>query len=350
MISPDQILEGLRVSLSGDERERLVDSGTESGEAYQLYLKGLYHWNKRTGEALLTALDYFQQAVDLDPKYALGYAGLANTYNLLSLYGLRPAAEVQPLARAAARRALQLDDGLAEAYAGLAAVQWSYDWDWEAAETSYQRALSANPNYASGRQWYGELLASVGRMDESIAELRKALQLDPLSIQIRGVLGAYMIMAGQEQEGLEQLRQTIELEPRAVYALWVLGAYHLVRGDIDVGAGFLERALEIDENPAIVPLLAYQYVAQGEPDRARAILGRLDELSKDRWVSRYNYAVVHAALGDKDAAFEELDAAVEERSDLLVYIEQDESLRSLRDDPRYDKILDTVGLVRWAGR
>jgi serine/threonine-protein kinase len=344
----DQILDGLKVSLSGEARERVVDSGTQDSEAYQLYLKGLFNWNKRTGDALLAALNYFQQAVDADPEYALGYAGLANTYSLMSLYGLRPPGEVQPLARAAARRALELDDGLAEAYAGLAAVQWSYDWDWEAAEQSYKRALSANPNYASGRQWYGELLASRGRLDESIAELRTALELDPLSVQIRGVLGSYLLLADREQEGLDQLQQTVELEPRALYALWLLSTYHLVRGDWEVGADYLRRTLEIDEAPVIIPLLAFQYVAQGRPDRAREVLVKLDEMSKDRWVSRYNYALVYVALGDRDAAFENFRMAVEERSDMLVYLEADLTLGSIRDDPRYDEILDAVGLVRWA--
>ncbi|NNE45887.1 MAG: tetratricopeptide repeat protein, partial [Rhodothermales bacterium] len=284
----------------------------------------------------------------VDPEYALGYAGLANTYSLMSLYGLRPPTEVQPLAREAARRALEIDDSLAEAYAGLAAVQWSYDWDWDAAEQSYKRALSANPNYASGHQWYGELLASRGRLDESIAELRMAMELDPLSVQIRGVLGSYLLLAGREQEGVDQLQQTVELEPRALYALWVLSTYHLVRGDTEVGADYLRRTLEIDEAPIIVPLLAFQHVAQGRPDQARKVLEKLDEISKDRWVSRYNYAAVYVALGDTDAAFENFRMAVEERSDMLVYLETDMTLGSIRDDPRYDEILDAVGLVRWA--
>jgi TolB-like protein/Tfp pilus assembly protein PilF len=295
-----QILDGLRVSLTGDERERVTGSGTQSSEAYQLYLKGLFHWNRRAGESLSTALGFFQQAVDMDPDFALGYAGLANTYNLMSLYGLASPRDVQPRSRVAALKALELDPALGEARAALAAVQYAYDWDWDKAEASFKRAISDNPNYPTAHQWYGEFLATRGRLEESVAQIRKALELDPLSIHIRGVFGEYLIHAGREQEGLEQLRETLEL-----------------------------------------------YAQRGDMDKARGVIGRLDSLKSTRWVSAFNYAVLYAGLGEKDLAFASLREAVVERSDALVYLEQTPALGSLRDDPRYDEILEAADLVRW---
>jgi serine/threonine-protein kinase len=345
-----QILDGLRVRLTGEERERVTGSGTQNSEAYQFYLKGLYHWNRRAGESLPTALGFFRQAVDRDPQFALGHAGLANTYNLMSLYGLEPPREVHPKARAAALRALELDPHLAEARAALAAVQYAYDWDWDTAEASFKRAISDNPNYPTARQWYGEFLATRDRVEESVVQIQQALDLDPLSIHIRGVLGDYLLLAGREEEGLEQLRQALDMDARAFYALWVMAAHNLSLGQTEVGAEYLNRALALDESPVLVPYLAHVYAQRGDLEAARGVIGRLDSLKATRWVSAFNYAVAYAAVGDKYRAFESLREAVEEKSDALVYLEQTPGLRSLRNDPRYDEILESADLVRWSDR
>ncbi len=345
-----QILDGLRVRLTGEERQRVTDSGTQNSEAYQLYLKGLYHWNRRAGESLPTALGFFQQAVDQDPQFALGHAGLANTYVLMSLYGLAPPREVQPKARTSALRALELDPNLAEARSALATVQYAYDWDWDAAEASFKRAISDNPNYPTARQWYGEFLATRYRVEESVVLIQQALDLDPLSIHIRGVLADYLLLAGREEEGLEQLRQTLEMDSSAFYALWVAAAYHLDKGQTEMAAEYLSRALALDDSPFLVPYLAHVYAQRGDMEKARNVIARLDSLKSTRWVSPFNYAVAYAAVGDRDRAFESLRQAVEEKSDALVYLEQAPGVRGLRDDPRYDDILESADLIRWADR
>ncbi|MDQ3820496.1 MAG: tetratricopeptide repeat protein, partial [Acidobacteriota bacterium] len=206
------VSEKLRQRLTGDEQRQLASHDTANSEAYQFYLRGRYYWNKRTPDGLRKAIGYFQQAVDRDPTYALAYAGLGDSYCLLPNYGGNPPSESMPQAKAAARKALEIDDHLAEGHASLGQILF-YDWDFAGGERELRRAIELNPNYASAHQWLGELLSALGRHDEAIVEVRRALELDPLSIIINRVLGDIYYSARRYDEAIEQLRKTVEMDP-----------------------------------------------------------------------------------------------------------------------------------------
>jgi TolB-like protein/Tfp pilus assembly protein PilF len=217
------IAETLQAQLTGSEKKAIAKRPTPNAEAYEFYLKGRFFWNKRTGADLRTAIDYFNQALVKDPSYALAYAGLADSYGLLSAYGAASRVDSLPQANAAAKKALELDDTLAEAHTSLAMVLSAYDFDFEQSLKEFERAIELNPNYATAHHWYGELLGAVGRFDEGIAELKRAEQLDPLSLVINTDLGEIHTFAREYDKAIEQLRKAIEMDPRFYYAHWNLG-------------------------------------------------------------------------------------------------------------------------------
>ena len=238
-----EISENLRLRLTGEEKKRMTKRYTENTEAYQLYLKGRYHWNKRTGEGLKKGIQYFQQAIEKDPGYALAHTGLADCYNLLSLYSALPPRDAMPKAKAAALQALELDDSLAEAHNSLAYAKLYYDWDWNGAEKEFRRALELNPNYAIAHHWYHEYLVAMGRFEEGHSRILRAQELDPLSLMISADVGWGFYFARRYDDALEQLRKTLELEPNFVMAHFILGLTYLQKRQFEQATAELQQAI-----------------------------------------------------------------------------------------------------------
>ncbi len=337
----------LRVRLSGAERARLQKRHTQDTEAYLHYLKGRFHWNKRTARGLRTAVECFRQATEADPAYALAYSGLADCYNLLSLYSLVPPRESMPKAKAAALKALEIDSGLAEAHTSLAYVRLYYDWDWPGAEESFLRALQLNPNYPTAHHWYHELLVAMGRFDEESRQVRRARELDPLSLIITTEVGWGLYFARQYDRAARHLRNALEMDNHFPVAHFILGLVRLQQHQFDRAAADLRRALRLYEGgpfPLAVGALGAALAGAGEAQGARQQLSRLDELSRKHYVSAYAKAIVHAGLGDADAALESLEEALRQRDDRSIFLNVDPLFDPLRKRGRFRRIIREIGL------
>jgi TolB-like protein/Tfp pilus assembly protein PilF len=313
-------------------------------ETFELYLRGRFHWNQRTDEALPKALDQFQRAVERSPDYAPGWAGLADTYLTLFDYDLMPAAEATPAARRAATRALELDNRLAAAHTSLAHVSL-HDWDGSEAERHFRRAIELDPSYALAYHWYALALTTVGKLDEAVAAMERGRALDPLSLRMNADLGMAYIAARQYDRAIAQEKKTLELDPKFRTAHWLLGlAYELDGNDAEAVASF-RRALELSPgNPNYLAALGHAHAVAGRREEARATLAELERPSKDRPVSPFFIALVYAGLGERDAAFAALEGAFTERSGSIRYLKIEPRLDSLRSDPRYADLMRRVGL------
>jgi TolB-like protein/Flp pilus assembly protein TadD len=336
------VAETLQAKLTGSAEHVLASRPTENPEAHQLYLKGRYFWNKRTVENLRKAIDYFQQAIDKDPTYALAYAGLADAHSLLPIYAATPPKDDIPKALAAARKAVELDDSLAEAHTSLANAL-VMNVQLAASEPEFQRALSLNPNYATAHQWYGECLQGEGRVTEALAELQHAHELDPLSLIINASLGMSLGMAGRNDDAIEQLHKTIDMDPAFAVAYIMLGQVLEAKGDLKGALAAYEKVMQLTPQARLAPL-ACVYVRLGRKEEARKILDDLTNLSRQQYAPAYTLAVVHLALGDKEEALRLLEKAYDERGILLQgnfgSLKTDKRLDPLRGDPRFQKLLE----------
>jgi eukaryotic-like serine/threonine-protein kinase len=321
-------------------KDRSVDPA-----AHEDYLMGRFFWNSRSTEGLTKAFDYYQRAVRKDSTYALAYTGIANYYNALAFYTRVSPSDAFPKAKAAALKAIALDDSLAEAHGALAFTLAYFDWDWAAAEREFQRALALNPSDAGVHHSYSRYLASTDRTEEAIAELRRAQELDPLSVVLKANEGMVLYFAGRYDDAIQQLRKTLTLDPNHPVAHWGLGLCFEQKGLYDDAAKEIEKASEGDEpDPNFMASLGHVYAAQGKVAEVRRLLGRMEEESKKYYVSPYFSAVLHAALGENDKAFELLTKAADERSTLLVYLKKDPRLTTLHSDPRFGALLVRIGL------
>ena len=337
------IVEALKVKLLGAERAALLKRHTENTEAYHLYLKGRYYWNKRT--ELKKGLGYFQQAIELDPNYALSYVGLADSYNLLAGHsGLSPK-ENFPRAKAAALKALELDGKLAEAHASLGFVMYRFDWDWLGAEREFKRALKMNPSYATASHWYGEFLALMGRFGESIAKMTKAQELDPLSLPINTDLGQSFFFARQYNQAEEQFHRTLEIDPNFVRAHVLLGDCYEQMLRYDEAEAEFQKAVDLSGGKTLaMAALGHAYAMSGKGSAAQKMLDDMMELARQDYVSPYDIAVIHTGLGERDLAFAWLNKACQDRSVWLVCLQVDPRLDSLRQDARFTDLLQGVNL------
>jgi serine/threonine protein kinase/TolB-like protein/Tfp pilus assembly protein PilF len=338
-----EISDKLKIKLSGEEKRLLTKRYTENTEAYKLYLKGRYCLSKLTKEGIKRGIEKFQEAIDQDPSYALAYAGLANAYYVQSSNYLPPR-EAMPKAKAAAQRALEMDDTLAEAHASLALVKAFYEWDWAGAETEYQRAIELNPGYASAHHWYGWYLALVGRLDEAIAQIKKADELDPLSLEINSDLGLSFFFAGQYERALEQFQKALEEEPQSIWTRFFLGWSFGQMGQLEKAVAEYKKARQLDESPLIIAALGHAYALLGRYDEAQGALDEMKELSHRRHISPYLFTIIYVALGDYDRAFAELEKDYENRSEALAWLKVDPRLDPLRSDSRFTDLQRRIGL------
>jgi serine/threonine-protein kinase len=338
------IADTLQAKLTGSEKRAIAAQPTENSEAHEFYLKGRYFWNKRTANNLKTAISYFQQAIDKDPNYALAYAGLADSYGLLPDFSAGSPQESFPPAKTAAKKALALDDTLAEAHTSLAHVLYLYDLDFDGSTREFRRAIELNPNYATAHHWLGVgPLVQSSRFDDAIAECKRAVELDPLSLINNADLGNTYSSARRYDEAIEQLRKTLEMDPGFYYAHWVLGLAFEAKGALDAAIEEYQKARALNEDPQVLALLGHAYASSGNKTEAVKILEQLKELSKQRYVSAYSLAIVYLGLGDKEEALRWLEKSYQDRAgDVLRYIRVDPLLDPLRGDPRFEELVTKV--------
>jgi TolB-like protein/Tfp pilus assembly protein PilF len=341
----NEISEKLRLQLTRAEKKQLIKRHTEDAEAYRLYLQGRHHWNRWTEEGFYKAIGYFQRAVEKDPGYALAYAGLADSYVLLGWNSYLPPKDAFPKGRAAAMSALQLDPGVGEAHAPLAAVLWLYDWQWQEAQGEFKRSLALNRSYPTANHWYAEFVMTMGRQVDAIAKMKSSQELDPLSLIISVAIGWAFYMARRYDEAIEQLLRTVELDPHYPVTYWILGLLYRItdRHDLAITAG--EKGVNLSGgSPLIRAALAHTYAISGRTNQANKVLNDLIALAKHKYVAPHFFAGIHIGLGDNERALEYLEKSFEEHSHWLIYLHIDPSMDALRGSPRFQDLLRRVGL------
>lgn len=340
-----KISERLRFKLSGDESKLLGKRYTDNAEAYQLYLKGRYFWNRRTVEHVKKGIEYFEEAARLDNHYALAYTGIADSYNILGGYEVLPPKDAFPKAKSAAVKALIIDDSLAEAHTSLAVTRYRFDWDWSNAEKEFRRAIELNANYATGHHWYGLYLGMMGRFDEALEEVRQAQRLDPLSLSISAARGLILYYSHRFDEAIEQYRKTLELDDNFAPAHVDLGLVYARTGRYKEAVIEAQMAMKLYGYEELGIAMGEAFKRDGHHGALRAWLEVIHRQRQQRYVSPYRIARIYAGLGEQDAAFEWLNNAVKDRSNGLAWLKVDPVLDSLRPDPRFQKLLNIVGLT-----
>jgi serine/threonine-protein kinase len=341
-----EIADALRLQLSGEQKKRLRKRPTENTEAYQLYLKGRFHWNKRNEQGIRKAVVHFEQAIDGDPLYAQAYAGLADCYALLPNYASELPKACVPKAEAAARRALELDDTIAEAHASLGMVHYSFNWRWQESEREFQRAIELNPNYATAHHWYAYLLMLLGRFDQALSELARARELDPLSLIINATSGYILHFARRTDEAIAHCERALTMEENFSPGQYMLGLACEQKGLYDRAIACFQKSLLLSGEHAgcDAAQLGHAYALAGRTADAQKILDQIKERSKQRFVPPFFVALISLGLGDTATAFEWLEKSYQERDFYLIYLKIDPWLDQLRGDARFTDLLRRVGL------
>jgi TolB-like protein/DNA-binding winged helix-turn-helix (wHTH) protein/Flp pilus assembly protein TadD len=339
------IADQIRINLTPQEQAALKSVKAVNPEAYESYLKGRYFWNKRTADGLKAALAYFNQAIEEDPKYAQAYSGLSDTYALLGdwQYAVMPPKEAFPKAKVAALKALELDSTLGEAHNSLAFVLDGFDWDFDSAGKEFRLAIELNPGYATAHHWYAWHLSLLGRYDEAIAEMRKAENLDPLSLIINADLAELLVLAHSYDESIRQSRKTIEMDPNFALAHNQLGQAYLQKHMYDQAIAELQRAVQLSGgSPTSIANLARAYIASGKGSEAVKLLGDLKNRSNSTYSNAAEIAMIYASLGDADQAMTWLEKGYEERFNPGVLLRP--GFDPLRSDPRFQNLVHRIGL------
>jgi TolB-like protein/DNA-binding winged helix-turn-helix (wHTH) protein/Flp pilus assembly protein TadD len=337
------IADTLQAKLTGSEQNAIAAQPTENTEAYQLYLRGRYLWNRRTGENLQKALAYFEQAAEKDPHYALAYAGIADSCVLIPIYAAGTPQDYLPRARACAQKAVELDDTLAEAHTSLAYV-FFYDFENAQSVKEFERAISLNPNYAMAHLWYGlGPLSAMGEFERAIAEEKRALELDPISPIINADLGTVYTLARRYDEAIAQLRDTVEMNPQFYGGHRCLGWALELKGATGEAIAEYHKAFELSDDPMMLAMLAHAEASIGKQNQARQILGQLTEEAKARYVPAYAFAVIYLALGEKDHALDWLEQAARDHDGFYTnLIKVEPFLDPLRGDPRFETLVSRI--------
>ncbi|MBL8208677.1 MAG: protein kinase [Blastocatellia bacterium] len=342
-----EIAEKLRLQLSGEAQQRLTKRGTENAEAYELYLKGRYALSNIAASRAKNSREYFQQAIEKDPRFGAAYAGLAESYARAA--SVRTASAITPKeayakAKDAALKAVELDDTLASAYIALSLIARSQDWDWQAAERNLQRALTLNPNDVSAHHWYSHYWMSQGRFGESLAESQRALALDPLAVGINFHLGWHYYYAHQYEQAVAQLQKTLEISPNHEDTRAMLGLAYLQQGRYGEALAEMQKSKTL-EGSDLRGQLGYLYAVSGQRREAQKLLAALQEEAKDKYVSPYHLARIYVGLGEPEQAFAQLEKAFAERDSNLSYLKVEPQFDRLRPDPRFADLLRRIGLA-----
>ncbi len=338
------VTRNLRLKLSGADEQKLAKKYTQNTEAYQLYLKGNYEWNKHTLEDTRKAIEYYNQALEIDPNYALAYAGLSGSYGFLGNVYLPPN-ETFPKAKLYAAKALAIDESLAEAHGAMGAVRLFYDWDWTEQEKEFKRAQELEPNYGDAHQLYAAYLESAGRLDEARVEAKKAQDIDPLSAMFASEVGITHYFARQYDEAITQFEKTLNMEPHYADAYQYLGqAYEQKKMYTQAIATFQRGMNQTERSPALISSLGHACALSGDRNGAAKAVAELREISKKRYVSPYWTAAVYAGLENRNEAFTWLEKAFQDRASLLIWLKVEPQFDPLRTDPRFEKLLGRIGL------
>jgi TolB-like protein/Tfp pilus assembly protein PilF len=338
------IADTLQAKLTGSEKTAISEKPTASSEAYELYLKGRFFWNKRTGADLKTACDYFEKAIAADPQYATAYAGLAESYLLIPEFNAGFPQDYFPKAKAAAQRAIALDESSAQAHAALGLLLCFSDADFIEAEKEFRRAISLNPNYATAHHWFGNaLLVALGRFDEAISETRRALELDPLSLVINADVGNTLTNARRYDQAIVQLQRTLALDNKFAYAHWNLGLALYLKGDRAAAIAEYEKARALDDDPVTLGLLGRAYADARENEKALEMMRQLETRSKQQFVRGYLIAIIHVGLGEKNKAIDDLEREYINHDNIdTAWIRVDPMLDPLRGDPRFETLAERI--------
>jgi len=343
-----EVTEKLKLKLSGEEQRQLVKRDSTNAEAYQFYLLGRYFWNKRTPDGIKRAFEQFQQAIERDPNFALGYVGLADSSTALTFYNFAAPHETMPKAKESALNALSLDNTVAEAHASLAHILMNYYWDWPTAEKEFKRSIELKPDYATAHQWYAiHYLTATGRLEEALQEMKKAVELEPASLVMNTFMGATFYYAGQYDKAIDQCRRTVEMDPNFAVAHWHLGIAYEQKHVFDAAIEEFQRAIALSGgSPLMRAALGHAYAMSRRTDEANKILDELNELSTQQYVSPYEVAAIYVALGNNEKAFQLLEKAYTEHSFHLVNLNLSPQFKSVRSDPRFQDLVQRIGLHR----
>jgi eukaryotic-like serine/threonine-protein kinase len=335
----------LRLKLTRAEKKRLTKRQTDDAEAYRLYLKGRHHWNRWTEDGFYKAIEYFQQAVEKDPGYALAYTGLADSYVLLGWNSYLPPKDAFPKGKMAAMGALRLDPDLGEAHTPLAAVLWLHDWQWQEAQMEFKRSIALNPAHPTANHWYAEYLMTMGQHAEAIARMKSSQELDPLSLIISVAIGWAFYLARRYDDAIEQLRRTVELDPNYPVTYWILGLLLRKMGRYELAIAEGEKGVKLSGGSSLMSAaLGQTFATAGRRKKAIQILDDLTKLAKQKYVAPYFFAGIHIGLGEDDRAIEYLEKSYEEHSHWLMYLHIDPSMDGVRSNPRFQDLLRRVGL------
>jgi DNA-binding winged helix-turn-helix (wHTH) protein/tetratricopeptide (TPR) repeat protein len=339
------ITQSLKFKLTRDDQISLAKRWTDNGEAYNLYLRGRYFWNKYSKEWVLKAIEVFKQAIEIDSHYALAYCGLADAYFRLSNVHLPPL-EVLPKAKEAALKAVEIDENLAEAHSSLGLVKVYYDYDWKGAESEFRKALKLSPDLVLAHQRFGSYLTFMGRFEEANRHYQTALELDPFSLQININIATTYYLRGEYERAISHLKKTSELEPNYMPTLFVLGCVYIQQGRLKEAIEQFQLIYKFDEEAYLaLGFMGYAYALAGQEAEAETLLNILQEISQRKYVSPYSMLVIHLALGPEERVFELLEQLCEERNDWLVWLKVSPELRTVRSDPRFKNLLRRVGLA-----
>lgn len=337
------ITESLKFKLTSSDHISLARHPTENIEAYNLYLRGRYFWNKYSKEWVLKAIEVFQEAIQIDSYYALAYCGLADAYFRLSNVHFPPR-EVMPKAKEAALKAVEIDDNLAEAHSSLGLVKVYYDHDWVGAEAEFRKALKLDPNLVSAHQRYGTYLTFMGRFEESIRHYETALELDPFSLQINMNLATTYYLRGEYERAVNHLNKTSELEPNYMPTHFVLGSAYVQQGRLEEAIEQFQFIYKMDEEAYIaLGFMGYAHALNGQRAEAETLLSILDDISQRKYISPYSLLLIHLALGPLERVFQLLEQLYEERNDWLVWLKVSPELKNVRNDPRFQDLLRRIG-------
>jgi TolB-like protein/Tfp pilus assembly protein PilF len=340
----EEISKGLEFQLTREERKQLTKHYTDNNDAYHLYLKGRYHWNTFSQSALRSAVDYLKQAIEIDPTYALAYAGLADCYYRLSSF-YAPSREAMPKAKTAAMQALAIDPNLSEAHAALGLTKLFYELDWSGAERAFRRAIEINPNYSVAHQRLGLYFNLLGRFDEAEQELESARQIDPLSPHLSWSFALMFFLARDFEQALTEVQTTLEVDSNYVPTLYLLGRTYEQLGKLELALATFQKVLTLNDAPAFLAALAHASVMSGDAGAARKILDQLEERSKHRYVSAYAKAIIHVSLSEKYLAFSCLEQAYKDRCEMITWLKVDPHFDSISADPQFIDLLSRVGLL-----
>jgi len=340
------IADQLRAHITRQEERVIAAKPTKNIEAYDAYLRGRYFWNKRTSDGIKHAIEHFQQSIERDPDFALGHAGLADSYIALTFYNFAAPHETMPKAKESAIKALALDDTLAEAHASLAHILMNYDWNWSAAEKEFKRGIEVPPECATGRSWYAiHCLTATGRFEQAVQEMKKALELEPASLVMNTFMGATLYYAGRYDEAIDQCRKTIEMDPNFAVVHWHLGMAYEQKQALDAATEEFKKAIALSGGSPLMKATLVRACAESQKKHeANQMLNELNELSKQQYVSAYEVATIYVALGNNEQAFQLLEKGYAEHSFHLVYLNVSPQFKPIRSDRRFQDLMQRIGL------